>query len=139
MFVVDASVAIRWFTGDPSPQAEEVLAAMVDAPGRFAVPELFLFECLAVLVRIVPNGLATFEEGILPVIGGGVLRVPMTEALARAARPFVVRGLTGYDACYAALARDLDGVWLTLDRKAHGRLGSGGDAFLLDAGDRLPL
>jgi len=28
-------------------------------------------------------------------------------------------GLSGYDACYAALARDLKGIWLTFDEKAH--------------------
>jgi predicted nucleic acid-binding protein len=28
-------------------------------------------------------------------------------------------GLTGYDACYAALAKDLKGLWLTFDHKAH--------------------
>ena len=28
-------------------------------------------------------------------------------------------GLTGYDACYAALAKDLSGLWLTFDKRAH--------------------
>jgi len=27
--------------------------------------------------------------------------------------------LTGHDACYAALAQDLRGLWLTFDKKAH--------------------
>ena len=30
--------------------------------------------------------------------------------------------LGGYDACFAALAMDLSGVWLTLDRAAHHRV-----------------
>lgn len=139
IFVVDASVAIRWFTGGPSPQAEEVLEAMVASPGRFAVPELFLFECFSVLTRVVKNGREIFEDGIMPVLDGGVFRAPLTTALARLAEGFVQCGLTGYDACYAALARELDGTWLTFDRKAAGRVGAGGRVTLLDAGERIGL
>jgi len=135
--VVDASVAIRWFTGAASPQAEEVLEAMVAAPGGFAVPELFLFECFSVLTRIVPEGRDIFENGVMPVLDAGVLRAPLTTALARLAEPYVRRGLTGYDACYAALARELDGTWLTLDRKAAARVGSEGRVVLLDAGENI--
>ena len=29
------------------------------------------------------------------------------------------KGLTGYDACHAALARNFKGKWLTFDQKAH--------------------
>ena len=43
----------------------------------------------------------------------------MTDNLAVQANHFVKLGLTGYDTCYAALARDLKGNWLTFDRKAH--------------------
>ncbi len=43
----------------------------------------------------------------------------MTEDLAVKANRFVKLGLTGYDACYAALTRDLNGKWLTFDEKAH--------------------
>ena len=48
-----------------------------------------------------------------------MFRQPMTEELAVRASRFVRSGLTGYDACYAALARDLQGLWLTFDAKAH--------------------
>jgi predicted nucleic acid-binding protein len=43
----------------------------------------------------------------------------MTEKLAVLASRYVRLGLTGYDACYAALAYDLKGIWLTFDQKAH--------------------
>lgn len=43
----------------------------------------------------------------------------MTERLAVNANPFIRRGLTGYDASYAALAKDLKGTWLSFDEKAH--------------------
>ena len=86
IWVVDASVAVRWFLSDEShPNAEAVLAQVVDQPGRFAVPELFAFEVYAVLQRLHPHGLQVFQEGVLPLLQGGMLRQPMTESLAAAA------------------------------------------------------
>jgi hypothetical protein len=43
----------------------------------------------------------------------------MTRALAAQAATFLEMGLTGSDAAYAGLARELAGVWLTLDGRAH--------------------
>lgn len=123
MWVVDASVAVRWFLDEEyHPAAEEVLAEMVKNPTRFAVPELFSFEVFSVLCRVHPSGPDVFLEGVLPILNSGILRQPMTENLVRETMLFLERGLTGYDACYAALARELDGLWLTFDGKAHGRL-----------------
>jgi predicted nucleic acid-binding protein len=60
-----------------------------------------------------------FTKAIIPLLQGGIFRQPMTEDLALKASRFVGLGLTGYDACYAALAKDLKGLWLTFDHKAH--------------------
>jgi predicted nucleic acid-binding protein len=49
----------------------------------------------------------------------GIFRQPMTESLAVHAARFVKKGLTGYDATYAALAAEMKGKWLTFDQKAH--------------------
>jgi predicted nucleic acid-binding protein len=57
--------------------------------------------------------------GILPILQMGIFRQPMTKRLAVKANYFVEMGLTGYDACYAALSLDLSGIWLTFDKKAH--------------------
>jgi predicted nucleic acid-binding protein len=43
----------------------------------------------------------------------------MTKSLAVNAHRYVKSGLTGYDACYAALAEETKGKWLTFDKKAH--------------------
>ena len=121
IWVVDASVAIRWYLEEESHDcADTVLKAIIEDPNRFAVPELFAFEVYAVLQRLHPNGLQAFRKGIIPLLQGGLLRHPMTDDLAVKANRFVEKGLTGYDACYAALARDLKGRWLTFDKKAHG-------------------
>ncbi|MBN1103330.1 MAG: type II toxin-antitoxin system VapC family toxin [Deltaproteobacteria bacterium] len=120
IWIVDASVALKWFVEEERhPHADEVLERIVERPEHFAVPELFAFEVYAVLQRVHPSAQKVFVEGILPLLQSGLLREPMTEKLARNANRFVRLGLTGYDACYAALARDLAGTWLTFDQKAH--------------------
>jgi len=120
IWVIDASVALRWYLEDEAHDcADEVLKAIVEDPCRFTVPELFAFEVYAVFQRLHPNGLQAFRKGIIPILQGGILRHPMTDDLAVRASRFVKKGLTGYDACYAALALDLKGCWLTFDKKAH--------------------
>ena len=120
MWVLDASVAVRWFIEDEvHPNADAVLRELIDQPGLFAVPELFVFEVYAVLNRIHPNARDVFIGGVMPILNSGILRQPMTERLADVAFQFIKKGLTGYDASYAALARDISGLWLTFDTKAH--------------------
>ena len=120
IWIVDASVAIRWFIEDETnANAERVLSRIVTSPSLFAVPELFGFEVYSVLCRIHPQGQKVFSEGVLPILNSGIFRQPISESLIRNANNFVQLGLTGYDACYAALAKDLGGCWLTFDKKAH--------------------
>ncbi len=135
IWVIDASVALRWFLEEEQNRsADEVLKKVVDGPSRFAVPELFAFEVYAVLQRLHPDGLQVFRKGIIPLLQGGVLRHPMTEELAVKANRFVKKGLTGYDACYAALALDLKGCWLTFDKKAHKQIATEKMSCLLSEG-----
>jgi predicted nucleic acid-binding protein len=120
IWVIDASVAVRWFIEQEShPHADLVLEKMLSFPDRFAVPELFCFEVYAVLCWIHPRGNDVFLRGMIPILNCGILRYPMTEGLALQASSFLKKGLTGYDACYAALAKELKGRWLTFDDKAH--------------------
>jgi len=137
IWVLDASVAVRWFIEEEvHPHADEVLDKLIDEPERFAVPELFAFEVFSVLQRIHPNGLEVFGQGIIPLLQGGIFRQPMTESLAVKANRFVKLGLTGYDACYAALAHDLKGRWLTFDEKAHNLIKKEKVSFCLD--EKMP-
>lgn len=122
-WVLDASVAVRWFLADELDEnADRVLDRLVHEPGLFAVPELFCFETFSVLQRLHPAPLKAFVEGVIPILQGGLLRYPMTESLAQRADAFVSKGLTGYDACYVALAQELEGTWLTFDKLAVTRL-----------------
>ncbi len=137
IWVIDASVAIRWFIEEEAhPHADEVLEKVIDKPERFAVPELFAFGLFSVLQRIHPSGLEAFRKGIIPLLQGGIFRHPMTENLALIAESFVKLGRSGYDACYAALARDLKGIWITFDEQAHKLIQKEKMSFLL--GKRMP-
>ncbi len=120
IYVIDASVAVKWLLEEEThPNAEQVLERLIEDPESFAVPELFCFEVFSVLQRAHPDGLKAFSQGIIPILQSGMLRHPMTEELANGAEPFLRCGLTGYDACYASLAKELGGQWLTFDKKAH--------------------
>ena len=56
-YIIDASVAVRWFIEDEKhPNADLVLAQLLLEPAYFAVPELFSFEVFAVLGRLHPGG-----------------------------------------------------------------------------------
>ena len=127
IWITDASVAIRWFLKDEAHKnADAVLQQLIDQPERFAVPELFCYETYAVLCRMHPSPADAFIKGLVPILHSGILRHPMTGELAHRAYRFVKKGLTGYDACYAALALELKGIWLTFDKKAHQNIVSEG-------------
>lgn len=135
IWVIDASVAVRWFIEEETDnRADEVLEKVIDEPQRFAVPELFAFEVYSVLMRSHPAGQRTFREGVIPLLQGGIFRQPMTEDLATEASQFVKAGLTGYDACYVALAAELKGTWITYDKKAHRLLKNHSVSWCLDDG-----
>lgn len=136
-YVLDASVAVRWFIEEERHEnAEAVHRRLVDAPQEFAVPELFACETFAALFRVHPRPLKAFQEGILPILGSGILRYPMTDAIAARAAAHIEAGLTGYDACYAALAEELDAIWLTFDGRAHARIRQ--KSISVDLGIGLP-
>jgi predicted nucleic acid-binding protein len=135
IWILDASVAIRWFIIEEThPAADSVLQEIIDKPELFAIPELFAFETFSVLCRIHPQGASIFREGLLPLLSNGILRHPFTESLAIQAESFLSKGLTGYDACYAALARELGGIWLTYDGKAHKKIQNQRISHLLSTG-----
>lgn len=123
--VLDASVAIKWFVADEPghDEALRILDEVRDSPARFAVPELFFNEMLAVLVRLLGNDdaalrlyLEALQDLALERIGNG------RDLLARAGELACKYGLGGYDAVYAASAQLTAGCWLTADLRAHRKI-----------------
>ena len=136
-YILDASVAVRWhIAGEAHANADAILERVLESPEEFAVPELFFFEVYAVLARMLPGFQSLYAENFLPAVEGGLLRMPMTASLADAAALFVARGLTGYDAVYAGLARELGALWLTFDADAHRRIAP--EKLSWDVGGTLP-
>lgn len=123
--ILDASVAIKWFLAEEVGREEalEILDQVRDAPARFAVPELFFNEMLAVLVRLVGDDASAVRRYLDALQDLGLERIGNGRALlARAADLACRYGLTGYDAVYAASAQLTEGRWLTADLRAHRRI-----------------
>lgn len=126
-YVLDASVAARWFIKDNEHHnADLVLKKLIKKPECFAVPELFTYEILSVLYRHHPDAQLIYKEDINRILHMGILRYPMTENIYIRADRFIKTGLTGYDAVYVALAEELEGLWLTFDTKAHNLIANEG-------------
>ena len=136
-YVIDASVALRWVLEEEAyDRAESVLRRVLELPEFFAVPELFGFEVLSVLSRLHPEPYKAFSTAITPVLQSRLLRYPLTEAIVDRSKRFILQGLTGYDAAYAALAEELEGCWITFDVKAAEKVGN--SSFAVNLFDSLP-
>jgi predicted nucleic acid-binding protein len=123
--ILDASIAIKWFLVDEPGRAEAlgILDQVRDAPARFAVPELFFNEMLAVLARLLGADGAAVRRYLDALQNLGLERIGNgRDLLARAADLACGYGLGGYDAVYAASAQLTGGRWLTADLKAHRRI-----------------
>jgi predicted nucleic acid-binding protein len=121
--VIDASVAIKWLVReDGSDKALEVLKDVVSAPAGFAVPELFYFELAHVFHRLFPHASEKQASLLAGILSLGLHRFSMTADLLAEMRFFQKKGLSGYDSAYVALAKMLQGRWVTFDRQAHGRV-----------------
>lgn len=124
MIVVDASVAIKWFIDGEVDRAGAfaVLDAIASDPSKYAVPELFFNEVLAVLAgthadaHTLGTCITDLEDLGFHRIGNG------HELLQEAARLAVAWRLSGYDAVYVATAKLVGGQWLTADRQAAKRI-----------------
>ncbi len=119
MKVVDASVVVGWLLErEPRSPAVEALEAHVSGREPLAAPELLHYEVANVLVRgarlpaeAARQAYANFEA--LEIATYSLGPPEYDAAIAIAAQ----RGITAYDAAYAALARALGCRLLTADRK----------------------
>ena len=121
--VIDASVAIKWFIEEKGrPAALGILAKVLATPESFCVPELFFFELANIFNRLLPHASAEQVALFEKIFELGIPRFSMTTALFRELQYFQSIGLSGYDAAYVALAKDMNGKWITFDAKAHKKI-----------------
>jgi predicted nucleic acid-binding protein len=129
IWVLDASIAVKWFTPDGDANdavAARVLRDLSAQPSRYVVPELFIHEMLAVLCKRIKQA-SNAQRAMDRLTRLGLRRMRTDERLARTAIRLAYRHkLTGYDATYAALAVELPATWLTFDEEAHRRIAGAG-------------
>ena len=123
--ILDASVAIKWFVANEAGRVEalQILDDVRDSPSRYAVPELFFSEMLAVLVRLLRGDCDALQSYLDAIQDLGLERIGNgREILTRAGDLACRHGLGGYDAVYAASAQLSGGCWLTADLRAHRKI-----------------
>ncbi len=130
--VIDTSVALKWFVREKgSDRAFLLLSEVLRKPSQFAVPELFYFELASVFFRVVPQPQDIHLSLLSQIATLGIQRFSMTPSLLSELGRFVRLGLSGHDAAYAALARLLQGRWITCDERAHSLIADYGVSELL--------
>jgi len=115
--ILDASVVLKWFFEEEGSElAMRYLEQVLNQPRNFAIPELLFYELQNILFRIKLNSeqKKLFESALRL----GWKRFPCTAELSRLTAEYQALGLSGYDASYCALAKFLNGVWITADQKA---------------------
>ena len=121
--IIDASIGIKWFIEEEGQQtAFEILEKAIEKPNSFAVPELFYFELAHVLNRVLGKLNNSQKRLYEKTIHLGIQRIPMSPELHKSICEFQAMGLSGYDAAYVAVAKNMSGTWLTFDAKAHKRI-----------------
>ena len=104
-------------------QAKRVLDEVQRDPQKYAVPEMFMAECFAVLSRFRGATVESVREAMSRLESLGIERVSLGhDLLERAAAFSIGDGLSGYDAIYLALASLTNGIWLTADVRAARRV-----------------
>jgi predicted nucleic acid-binding protein len=125
MFVLDASVAIKWFLVEPETQSALGIArAVLRGDGPFFVPELFYYEVLSVTAKKTANAHRLTPLRMRWLANLPLRRTALTREIVDEMMPFIEIGLTGYDAAYAALAKLTSSRWISYDEKARAKLGN---------------
>ncbi|MDQ3700045.1 MAG: type II toxin-antitoxin system VapC family toxin [Chloroflexota bacterium] len=121
-FVVDASVAVKWYLPDEEyrEQANYLLARLSSGRTILAAPVLIRYEVPAVLIRAARRGRLSQDaarQAIQQFLQTGITTYHTPELITDAAPLAASHDLTLYDAAYLALARALTVPLITVDRQ----------------------
>ena len=124
LFVIDASVAAKWFlppSGEPlAEEALRLLAGYTEGRFRFAVPDLFWAECANILWKAVRQGRWTrsaAEEAILALKDRSLPTTSSRDLLEDAFSIAATFDRTVYDSLYVALAVRFKADLVTADMR----------------------
>ena len=129
--VVDASVGIKIFVEEEfSVEADNLFDRLVtDPPARFYVPDLFYVECANILWKYTRRFSYPLENALQDVrdLCRLALRTVSTADLLESALELALAyDITAYDACYAALAQQLNLPLITADEALQRKLQNSG-------------
>jgi len=125
VFVIDASVALKWFVAQPGHEAAALwLRRYVQNPRLFIAPDLFRFEVHGALARLQRGQEVGWAERCFERLDRlGLRTLPTTMPLFRRAHELAREvPMGGYDAVYLAHAEQLEVPWLTADERILRRL-----------------
>jgi len=120
--VVDASVALKLFFDKPRSQRVEALFSRLDAGprARFYVPDLFFAECANVFATVARHKGYTPKEArddMAAMRALGLKVIPTGDLATQALDIALKHRVSGYDACYVALAERVHAPLITADEK----------------------
>lgn len=122
VFVLDASVAAKWFLNDEAltEKAASLLRAYADGRVRFIVPDLFWAELANILWKALRQGRCTQDAAHRAIESLHERRLPTVSSMTlvdMAFRIAITFGRTVYDALYIALAVQSNAELITADEK----------------------
>lgn len=123
-FVLDSSVLIKWFSNEENTAtAIEIRDSYVKGNAGIACPDLIIYE----IANALRYNKALKEEDIkdsinsLLAIGINII-VPTKSVMESAISIAFEYNITIYDACFVALAKELNFIYITADEKLHNKV-----------------
>jgi predicted nucleic acid-binding protein len=128
-YVVDASVGIKLFVAEQfSEQAYALFSYLAaDPPAELYVPDLFYIECTNILLKYTRRFGRALEDSQADLADLNRLALRSTPTADLTEEALILasdKNLSAYDACYAALAQQLDIPLVTADEQLAGSIQS---------------
>ena len=124
-YILDASVAVKWFfpTEENHHKAVQALELISTNANQYIVPNFFFLEVSAVVLRKSLLDQKFVKRALRATIDLEIITVPIDNKLLLTAISLAAKhSLTLYDSIYLTLAREVNGRWLTADKKAVSKL-----------------
>ena len=124
--VPDASVVVKWFKPERSPEQTALALGIYDQIADCLVEACWAPPTFGEVLNALHRARLSPET-----IGAGIEELQALELIPWTLEPDLARraaglageyGLRTHDAQYVAIAEEVDGVWVTFDRKAHGKI-----------------
>ena len=135
LYVVDASVAVKWFIADATPETDvdralQLLASAQRDEARFLQPPHWVSEVAAVLVRLAPKTVVSSVEALMAL--AFVITANDVGHYQRAISLALKLDHHLFDTLYHAVALDEKATLITADRKYYDKAKRLGSILMLE-------